>query len=206
MNRLARLVGPSLLVAIGVAVLLVPVRGATSEAQTRTESAQRLVDELAWDLDELSATAESADELRAANDELRAAVPDEHDVARVIIDLQDLAEVSGLSMLDVVPTSVWGSFDDPFTPTGSSSVVLAVALRGQFAELLDLLEAMAAHDRLFVVDAVALGVDEVTGELAIDLEVRVFTTEELVVFTDEFSDDEFPDEFADEEFPEEEVE
>lgn len=194
MSRLARLLGPAALVAVAIAALLVPTRSAASDAERRTDSAQRLVDELAWDLEELTDTAGSAGELQAAYDALRIAVPDDHDLAEVIIELQTLAEAAGISLLDVVPTAVMGSFDDPLTPAGSSSVVLAIAMRGQFSELLDLLEAMGTHERLFVVDAVALGVDEVTGELAVDLEVRVFTTRELVEFTDEFLDDGFDEE------------
>ena len=194
MSRLARLLGPAVLVAVAIAALLVPTRSAASDAERRTDSAQRLVDELEWDLEELTDTAGSADELQAVYDALRVAVPDDHDLAEVIIELQALAEAAGISLLDVVPTSVMGSFDDPLTPAGSSSVVLAIAMRGQFSELLDLLEAMGTHTRLFVVDAVSLGVDELTGELAVDLEVRVFTTKELVEVTDEFLDDGFDEE------------
>ena len=40
-----------------------------------------------------------------------------------------------------------------------------------------------------VTEAIAVGFDEIGGTLAVDLELRLFTTEELVEFTDDFLDD-----------------
>ena len=196
MKRVLRLGGPSALVIVAILGFLLPARASSGDAGERVDAAQRLVDELEWEIEDLAETASSADALVAEQDALRVAVPDDHDLAGVILDLQAATDAAGIELLDVVPTSVLGSFDDPLTPTGTSSVVLAVALRGEYAEVIDLLEALTNHERLFVVDAVSLGVDEVSGALAIDLEIRVFTTKELVEFTDEFLDDEFDEEEA----------
>ena len=196
-DRVLRIGLPSFIVAVGAFVFgWLPAHGAASAADERTDAAMRLVDDLASEIEALSAVESTMEELVEERAIQQLAIPDDHGLADVIIDLQAVADGAGLELLDIVPTSILGSFDDTATPTGTASVVLAVAMRGTFAGTIEMLDRLTSLSRLFVVDAVAIGVDEVTGGLAIDLEIRVFTTKELVDFSDDFFDD-FADDGSD---------
>ena len=189
-RRTLRLAGP-LSVVIVVAVVLgwFPARQSSADFRARIDSAERLVDELAWEIEDLSALSDSETDLLTAQAALEIAIPPDHDMPGLILTLQSIADDSGYELLDVVPSAVLGAFDDPDTPFGTSSIVLAVALQGEYASLITLLDRIGSDPRLMVVDAVAVGVDEVSGRLAVDLEIRVFTTRELVAVDDGFLED-----------------
>jgi hypothetical protein len=188
--RILRLTLPTIIVvAVAVVTTVVPARTTASEAEARLESAERLVDELAWEIDDLVAIEPAVPALVDELDRHRQAIPDDPDLAGVLVELETVADESGVELLDIVPTSILGSFDDAATPSGTSSIVVAVALRGTFSATIEMLRLLMAQPRLVVVESLAVGVDELSDALAIDLELRVFTTEELVEFEDEFLDD-----------------
>lgn len=188
--RHLRLGLPAVIVALLGALLgWAPARSAESHAEERIDAARRIVDDLTWELDDLDTLVPSTEALRAERARHEAAIPPDHELAEFILDLEALSVDAGVDVIDVVPTSILGSFDDLSTPTGTSSVLIAVALGGGFAETIAFLDGLAALPRLVVVEGIAIGFNEVDGTLAIDLELRVFTTRELVEFTDEFLDD-----------------
>ena len=198
--RHLRLVLPAVVVVLLAGVLgWAPARSAESRAEERADAALRVVDDLTWELDDLDTLVSSTEALRAEQALHEAAIPPDHQLAEFILYLEALSASAGVDVIDVVPTSILGSFDDLSTPTGTSSVLIAVALGGGFAETIAFLDGLAALPRLVVVEGVAIGFNEVDGTLAIDLELRVFTTRELVEFTDEFLDD-FDDDLDDEGF------
>jgi len=189
-GRMMRVVMPTLVVMLIAAVVSwLPARSTTADARARTDSALRIVDDLSWELDDLGSLVDSVDELKTELAEHDAAIPPDHQLAEFILDLESLADVAGIDLIDVVPTSILTSFDDPATPAGTSSVVVAVALNGGFGATIEFLDRLSALPRLVVAESIAVGFDEIAATLAIDLELRVFTTRELVEFTDEFLDD-----------------
>lgn len=208
-SRLFRLGLPAVVVVlVGAGSGWLPARSAASDADARADSALRLVDDLTWELEDLNSIVASAEDLRAERDRHDAAVPPDHQLAEFILEIEDLSDEVGLGILDIVPTTIMGSFDDPATPAGTSSVVIAVALSGGFAETIAFVDGLSNLDRLVITEGIAVGFDEVAGTLAVDLELRVFTTRELVEFTDEFLDDTrdgFADEFAGEDTDEGDV-
>lgn len=184
---------------IGVPVLVVatlgalfgwwPAHSATRDAEARVDAASRIVDELTWEIDDLGALTSTVDELRAEHERNLAAVPDDRGLPEFILDLETLSDDVGMTVVDVVPLSVLGAFDDLATPTGTSSIIVGVALTGGFAETIRFLDELSRLPRLVVTEAIAVGFDEVGGTLAVDLELRLFTTEELVEVSDDFLDD-----------------
>ncbi len=198
--RLLRLGGPlSLVVAIAVVVGWFPASRAEDSARQRIDSADRLVEDLRWELDEVDAIEGSDASLLQTLATLTTQVPDDHDLAETVISLQAMTDGVGIDLLDVVPASVYGSVDDLRTPVGSSSIVLAVGLRTGFVELVAFLDRLDDEPRLHVVDGVAVGVDEATGRLAVDMEIRVYTTRQLIVADDDFLEDDLEDQAFEEE-------
>lgn len=190
-GRLARLLGPAVAVALAAAVLgWMPARQAAREADERVDSAERLVDELRWELDDLDPLRADQAELIAEREQLTAMIPDDDELAEVILILEDLAASTGTEVVDIVPASILGPFDDLRTPVGTSSIVIAVAMRGTYPDLLDLIGRFDDQPRLIMLDGAAVGTDEANGTLAIDLEIRVFTTKTLIEVEDGFSEDE----------------
>lgn len=188
--RTARIGVPVLVVVVfGMLFGWLPAHSATGDAEARVDAASRIVDELAWEIDDLGALTSSVDELRAEHERNLAAVPADCGLAEFILDLESLSDDVGMTVVDVVPMSVLGAFDDLSTPTGTSSIIVGVALNGGFAETIRFLDELARLPRLVVTEAIAVGFDEIGGTLAVDLELRLFTTEELVEFTDDFLDD-----------------
>ena len=184
---------------IGVPVLVVatfgalfgwwPAHSATRDAEGRVDAASRIADELTWEIDDLGALTSTVDELRAQHERNLAAVPDDRGLPEFILDLETLSDDVGMTVVDVVPLSVLGAFDDLATPMGTSSIIVGVALTGGFAETIRFLDELSRLPRLVVAEAIAVGFDEVGGTLAVDLELRLFTTEELVEVSDDFLDD-----------------
>ncbi|MEZ5246331.1 MAG: hypothetical protein R2707_14610 [Acidimicrobiales bacterium] len=197
-SRLLRLAGPAVaVVVVGAAIGWFPARSDASQAEARTESALRLVDDLTWEIDDLDVAVSSVDELRDEQARHAAEVPPDLQLAEFILDLEALSIEVGIDLVDIIPTSTLNSFDDLATPVGTSSVIIAVALNGGFAETIRFLDGLSHLPRLVVAEAIAVGFDEVSGTLAIDLELRVFTTDELVPVDDELFD-EFDDAGLDE--------
>ena len=80
-------------------------------------------------------------------------------------------------------------------PVGTTSVTISIGARGQYPALLAFVDELHALDRLVVVDLVDLTSDEEdTSQVIMDVELRIFTTEQLVQ-TPEL--DEFDDGFVD---------
>jgi hypothetical protein len=190
MARGARIGLPVLAVVVFGAVFgWFPARSASSDAHVRTDAAQRIVEELTWEIDDLGPLTSTVDELRSEYERNLAAVPPDGRLAEFILDLEALSDRVGTEVVDVVPMSVLGAFDDLATPPGTSSIMVGVALNGGFAETIRFLDELSKLPRLVVTESIAIGFDEVAGTLAVDLELRLFTTEELVESTDEFLDD-----------------
>ena len=178
----------TVVVAVAAVMGLVPARTTSTEAEVRLDRAERLVEELSGEIDDLVAIEPTVPALTAELDRHRQAIPDGPDLAGLLLELETVADAADVELLDIVPTSILGSFDDAATPPGTSSVVVAVALRGTFSAAIDLLQALMDGPRLVIVESVAVGVDELSDDLVVDVELRVFTTEELVEFEDEFLD------------------
>jgi hypothetical protein len=188
--RLLRLGGPVFaVVVVGAAIGWLPARSDASHADARTDAALRVVDDLTWAIDDLGVAVSSVDELRDEQARHAAEVPADLQLAEFILDLEALSNEVGIDVVDIIPTSILGPYDDPATPVGTSSVVVSVALSGDFAETLRFLDGLSRLSRLVVSESIAVGFDEIGGTLAIDLGLRVFTTEALVPVDDEFLDD-----------------
>lgn len=193
--RLARMMGPT--VAVVVVALVtgwIPAQRAQHHASQRVDAAERLVSDLQWELEDLGVISGDEGELQAELAALTARIPDDHHIAEVILTLEALAAATGTTVIDVVPASILGPYEDLRTPLGTNSIVVAVAMRGTFPSLLSLVDGLTHQTRLMTLDGVAIGIDETTDGLIIDLEIRVFTTREMIVADDGFADDELFDE------------
>lgn len=188
-TRLARLGLPSTVALLLVIFGWLPARAAVQSAETQTDASTQLIETLTEEdelLTELEGSAANLDLERVAQEE---AIPDTPQLPEFILALETLTNEVGAEVIDVVPTSILGPFDDPATPIGTSSVLLSVSLHGTFDQTIDLMDELVMLPRIVIVESVGLGTDDTASGLAIDLELRIFTTEELVDSTDGFLED-----------------
>lgn len=188
-SRLARLGLPSAVALLVVVFGWLPARADVQSAERQADASTQLVETLLEEEDLLTELEDAADELTVERRAQEAAIPPTAQLPEFILALETLADDVGTDVIDVVPTSILGPFDDPATPIGTSSVMLSVSLQGSFVQAIRLMDELVRLPRIVVVESVGLGTDETSAGLAIDLELRIFTTEELVDATDGFLED-----------------
>lgn len=198
-RHLSQILGPSVLAAalwFGVAWL----PAATSSATDRQEEAEFERLQLIEELVAARSLPDEADEFDRRIAAAAVAVPDTVDLAVFVRAAGDAAARSGVFVEQIAPLTV-SSDSDPEAidrlPPGTSSVTISIGARGSYERLLAFVDELVALDRLVVIDLVDLNADEgESDEVVMDLELRIFTTSQLVQtlsFDDDFFDDGYID-------------
>ena len=161
---IAAIVGAALLLAVvGYFLVVSPQRGHASDLSTQIEATQKQVD----DARALVAKAKNAQKVKVADIfKLTKAMPDSPDEAGVLLDLNTVAERSGIKFESL-------NVDAATTVSSYQVIPLRLAFKGNFYALADFLfrlrnlvdvrrGALDSRGRLFSVDKVALdeGIDE----------------------------------------------
>ena len=190
-----RLAGPSLVV-----VLLWLVATVVPAALDSTDDDLSLLEEeqaiLQSDLAEARAIPDEPDELDRRIAAARTAVPDTAELAAFVRSVDEVGDRSGVSVEQIAPLSVAGADDvDSLValPSGTSSITISVGASGSYEAAMAFASELGRLERLVVTDLIALTSDEEdSSRVVIDLELRIFTTEQLVVtpqLDDELLDD-----------------
>jgi Tfp pilus assembly protein PilO len=121
---------------------------------------------------DLQSVAELEPEYRSALDSLSVVIPDDPELDEIIEALHDLALLSRVELLSLVP----GLPAEPSGGEGMRSIVVTTRLTGDYFELVNFLFGITDLPRLARVDAIAMsiGADE-EGGLGVTLQVRFFT-------------------------------
>ena len=200
MNRRVLLAG----VAGAVVVLLLwyvffwsPQSRAIADARERREAAERLEGELRARLSRLREAKRVEATTRSQIDALRVAVPDQPNLAQLILDANDAATRSGIDFLSISPTppsapgaattGAAGTAPDtaPGTAPGAtpatgtagrpSEIRLAMTITGGYFQVLDFINRLDALPRLVVIDSLNVTAGGETGGLSVQLQARMFT-------------------------------
>ncbi len=175
-SRFWRTGTPIVLGVLAISLLgLWPAHRDSGAAQERIDSASAQIAELQAAAGTLTPLSLEAASIEARLNRLATLVPAEHDVAIFVVELDEIADRTGVELLDVVPTQSDDTVQDPATPAGWSSVLLAVRITGEYAEFVTFVDALADADRLVVIDQLAIssqGTDLLVGEF----QLRLFST------------------------------
>ena len=175
-RHVALLGGGAVLVVLAWFALLWSPKGADlAEARDRRSAAEQDVTLLRARLAHLRAAKDDEPALRSRAEQLAAAVPEHADLASFLLDANAASARAGVAYLSITPSK-----PVPSTTGGPSEVTFGLEVRGDYAKVLDFMDALLDLPRVVVVDTVGLAADQsVTGPppLSVSLTGRIFTTE-----------------------------
>ena len=121
------------------------------------------------------------------------AVPADRSIDDFGRSADEAATSAGIAIDQIAPLAVSSDTDPESSaqlPSGTSSVSISIGATGTYPGLMGFVAALEALDRLVLVDSIEMRADEADSSIVVlDLEVRIFTTENLVSVSD--FDDEF---------------
>ncbi len=179
-RSIMQLVGaPALTLSVWFAASWIPAQSGTEAARLQQAEDDRV--QLIAELNEASLLDENLDlfEQRIATTE--SAIPPESQLGVFIADAGIAGNRAGVTIDQIAPLAVSGDddVDDQLAelPVGTSSIVISIGAVGTYPGLLAFVDELTALDRLVLIDLVDLNVDdEISEQVILDLELRVFTT------------------------------
>jgi Tfp pilus assembly protein PilO len=188
-------VGPSLLaVAVWSIATLAPA--ALSSAGERLIDAEEEQAVLVAELAAARSVPADADDTGRRITAAAIAVPETLELASFIRQVGQVGDSSQVSIEQIAPLSVASDSDADALiqlPSGTSSVSVSIGASGTYEQVMAFATGLRQLDRLVVVDLVGLTADsEDAGRVIMDLELRIFTTDVLVI-TPQFDEEELLD-------------
>lgn len=184
-TRIIRILAPSLVIAaIWAGAVWYPQQRSIDD--DRRATADSIVEQqtLAAEVAALRQSSDRIDEIRSELDELRDAIPEQADVGPFARHVDTLARDAGVELDLLSPILVANDQTvDAGTPlpAGVSSISLSIGGTATYDEFMAFADALVASDRLVVVDTISLtAAEDDSGELTVDVGLRIFTTAELV--------------------------
>jgi len=156
-------------------VLWSPQADELNEARDQAQQAEDEVERLELQLGRLEALQEQAPALRSQVEELRGAVPDTPNLAQFILDLDDIAIRSGVTLASISPAPpIEGE-----APGDPATISVSLTTDGGYFQVLDFLNRLAAMDRVMVVDTLSLAAqtEGSTVRLAANISGRLFVVD-----------------------------
>ncbi len=186
-RTLGQLAGPSLL-ALGVWFALGWLPSQSAAADLRLLDAESELTLLSAELSDARSLEAELPGFTAEIDTAEAAVPMDKNVAGFVRATHRAAVTSEVVLDQIAPLGV-SSDTDPESvaplPTGTSSISISIGATGAYPGLVAFVDALVADDRLVLVDSIEMRSDEADSSIVIlDLEVRIFTTENLISVSD----------------------
>ena len=132
-----------------------PETAQLDDARQRQTAAGAQVTTLEAKLADLRAVAGDASKLDLEGSLLRAAMPDDPQLALLLLQANDAAMRSGVQYLTVTPTEPAPSA----VPGAATEIRVAIDVTGRYSQLLDFLDRLAALPRTVVVDTVSVTPD-----------------------------------------------
>jgi Tfp pilus assembly protein PilO len=192
-------VPPAVVVVVWFALAWLPGTLSGHEARQEEAEGERVL--LLADLAKARALPNQVADLEARLAETDVAVPETVELAEFLRAASAAGDRAGIEIEHTAPLTVSSDADqeDAATlPAGTSSVSISIGARGGYDQVVAFADELRALDRLVVIDLMDLTTDEEdTNTLILDVELRIFTTEELTTVSD------LGDEFLEEDFDQE---
>jgi len=183
MNKRAIILPPVALVVLWFTAIWWPARSAVSNEEDRLAAIQTDQLALITEFDGLNAASDQLDSLNAEVAGLDVAIPSRAGVAAFVrqLDAESLATDFRIEVL--APTLVLGGTTldpDRAVPAGMSSISFSLTGQGSFEAAMEFVDQVATLPRLVVIDELGLtSIEGESGQVILDLDVRVFTTEQM---------------------------
>lgn len=173
-HRLSRIGGPSVLVIVALALLVVwPAQRAAGTANDREAAARSETDDLVLLHAQLKNLSEQQPALDSKLDSIDHLVPTEQDLAGFLTELDAVAEMAGVELRDVVPSQSPVLTENGIARSVWDITLFSVRVEGDYQSLVNLAEALHHTRRLVVIDQITVGVG--LGEALIgDFELQIF--------------------------------
>jgi Tfp pilus assembly protein PilO len=165
--------GCAVLLAAWFVLLWSPKGNELAEASARRTDAEDQAEQLEIRLTRLQEAEEGAPRLVAAQDRLRSAVPEQANLAQFILDANDAANAAGVEFVSIAPTQPSASA----TPGVPAEIGVSIEIKGGYFQMLDYLDRLYELPRVIVLDRISATPDGVTGNLAVSLGGRMFSTQ-----------------------------
>lgn len=126
--------------------------------------------------------------LEARLAETQIAVPATVELAEFVRATDVAADRAGIAVEQMAPLTVSSDTDEEALtslPVDTSSVSISIGARGGYDQVLGFADELLAMGRLVVIDLMDLTTDEEdASQIILDLELRIFTTQQLVTASD----------------------
>lgn len=180
-KKIAPLVLPSVVVLlVWVGVVWVPTRGDLGQAVTRIEDAQQERVRLANRLDTIQTLPSLEARMQRRTRELGRAIPVRANLGNFLASVDSAALWNDVVVDNLAPTGITDNGSAPLNtrmPEGISSISIGLTVSGDYAHLLQFLEALEDMNRLVIVDAIdVFAAIEDSTVLSIIIELRIFTS------------------------------
>ncbi len=184
-SRAIRILGPALAVAaVWAGAIWYPHQ--RSVADTRDATADSLAEQqsLSAEIATLRRSSDRIDEIRVELADFRSAIPEEADLGPFARHVDTLAQDAGVA-LDLLSPILVANDQTADTgtplPAGVSSISLSIGGTATYDEFMAFADDLVASERLVVIDTISLTAPEDdSGELTVDVGLRIFTTADLV--------------------------
>jgi Tfp pilus assembly protein PilO len=109
--------------------------------------------------------------------ELQRLIPERPLLEEFIVQIDDLSRTNGVELITLAP-----SLPRPDEESDLREIALSAQIQGEFFEIMGFLFGLADMERLVRVDGIALSSTEIDGitELAVSLDLRLFTLSDLL--------------------------
>lgn len=178
---------PLALVLLWFAAAWWPARAMVASEQARLDDLQSQQLAMVSTLNELATAEELTPRFEEDLERIDAAVPDQLRMSSLLRQFDAEADAAGIQIELFTPTEVLisSSLDrGRLVPAGMSAVALSLTGQGPFEATLDFVGRIQALPRLVVIDRLGLRtVDDGAGEIIIDIDFRIFTTESMAPST-----------------------
>lgn len=183
--RAIRILAPTIAIAvIWAGAIWYPQQRSISESRAATTDSITEQQTLSAEIASLRQSSDRIDEIRVELDGLRSAIPEHADVGPFARHVDTLAQQAGVELDLLSPILVANDQTvDAGTPlpAGVSSISLSIGGTATYDEFMAFADDLVASERLVVIDTVSLtAAEDDSGELTVDVGLRIFTTAELV--------------------------
>ena len=148
-----------------------PTHRSVVSTQERIDAARAERAELETRVSLLTPLADDIDAIETDLAALDRRVPESHDTAAFLVELDGIADGVGIGLVEVEPAGRGN--EDGEAPVGWASIGFELRLRGDYLQVIEFVEAVADAQRLAVIEAVSISVAD-TGGLDVVVGLRVF--------------------------------
>lgn len=148
-----------------------PQQNSISDAKDRRQTAEDQAAQLRVTLSRLEELRRGAALTQSRIEQLRVAVPEQPNLAQLILDVNDAANRAGIEFMSITPSPPTAA-----AAGGASAINLSLSLTGGYFQVIDFVNRLTALPRVIVIDTISLGGSQPSGGLSVSITGRAFTT------------------------------